>query len=400
MIVHRRAPRVWVFAVEDGAVQLCWRGLRPGVLDIAVQGRVAPAALALAEPDSAGSDGDGPHRCDAGAATIDGLPAGQLLQIRVTGTSVSSPLELGVRTLASLPGAELTRVATLSDLHIGTQSFGHNGGIVDPEDHDRPHPARCTEAALGEAAAWGAQRIVVKGDLTNAGLPHQWRDYAALVGASPIPVDAMAGNHDCGAYGGLRSLAPSDAASAFDLSLALPMLVRDLPGVRLVMADSTIARHNRGTVAPVLDDIVDAAADAPRDGGVLVLLHHQLQPHRWPEGWPIGVGHDESIQFLDRLGAAHPHALVSSGHTHRNRRWGRAGVVVTQVGSTKDYPGVWAGYRVHEGGIAQTVHRVERTDCVGWTDHSRTAAFGLWEHVSPGRLDARCFNVAWHGAGN
>ena len=23
------------------------------------------------------------------------------------------------------------------------------------------------------------------------------------------------------------------------------------------------------------------------------------------------------------------------------------------------------------------------------------AAFGLWEHASPGRLDARCFNVVW-----
>ena len=98
---------------------------------------------------------------------------------------------------------------------------------------------------------------------------------------------------------------------------------------------------------------------------------------------------------MDRLGAAHPHAFVTSGHTHRHRRWGRAGVVVTQVGATKDFPGVFAGYVVHEGGMRQVVRRIARPDVIAWTDHSRIAAYGAWEHAAPGRLDARCFNVAW-----
>ena len=154
------------------------------------------------------------------------------------------------------------------------------------------------------------------------------------------------------------------------------------------------ARHG-GTLAPVRQDLLDLVAEAPTDGGVLVVLHQHLQPHVVTEGWPVGVSHAESIALLDDLGRAHPHVVVTSGHTHRHRRWGRAGVVVTQVGSTKDYPGVWAGYQVYEGGVRQTVWRVADPDCLAWTDHSRTAAFGLWEHASPGRLDARCFNVAW-----
>jgi hypothetical protein len=41
------------------------------------------------------------------------------------------------------------------------------------------------------------------------------------------------------------------------------------------------------------------------------------------------------------------------------------------------------------------VRRIQHPDAIAWTDHTRIAAFGLWEHAAPGRLDARCFNVAW-----
>jgi hypothetical protein len=87
--------------------------------------------------------------------------------------------------------------------------------------------------------------------------------------------------------------------------------------------------------------------------------------------------------------------MVTSGHTHRHRRWSRAGVTVTQVGATKDYPGVWAGYVVHEGAIRQIVRRTARPDVIGWTDHTRIAAYGAWEHAAPGRLAARCFDLRW-----
>lgn len=381
MILHRRAPAIWVFGVDVDAVQICWRSLRPGALTFTCEGRTHAAV----------SDG-GP-----GATTFRGLPTGQLLAIEVTGRALVDPVELAARTLAPLPGEELVRFATLSDLHLGTEVFGHRGTIAEPDRHrhEHAHPRRCTEAAIDEAAAWGATRLIVKGDITNYGTPDQWRTYAELVAGAPMPVDAIPGNHDHGRPGAHGPLLPSEAARAFGLSIARPVLVRDLPGLRVVLVDTTRAGRHGGTVAPVADDVLDATAEADRAGGVLVVLHHQLQPRPLADGWPPGIAADESRALLDRLGAAHPHVLVTSGHTHRSRRWGRAGVVVTQVGSTKDYPGVWAGYRVHEGGIAQTVHRVERADCIGWTDHSRVAAFGAWEHASPGRLDSRCFTMPW-----
>lgn len=381
MIVHRRAPALWVFAVEDTRAQVVWRNLRPGSLRLEVRGTEASA--------TATSDG-GP-----GSVLLEHLPPGRLLDIDVSGDALDDPRALQARTLRPLPGEELFRLATVSDLHLGTEVFGHRGTLAEPIAHPDPHPIRCSRAAFAELTAWGAQRVVAKGDLTNLGAPAQWRQYASLVAAAGVPVDAVPGNHDHARPGARGALLPREAAAAFGLSIADPIQVHDVAGLRLILADTTRAGRHGGTVAPVLADVLDAASGADRDGGVLLVLHHHLLPIPVTEGWPPGVGYREGLDLLDRLGRAHPHVFVTSGHTHRHRRWARSGVVVTQVGSTKDYPGVWAGYVVAEGGIRQTVRRVAAPDCLAWTDHSRLAAFGLWEHAAPGRLDARCFNVEW-----
>ena len=385
MILHRRAPAVWLFGVDEGAVQISWRRLGRHPLHLEVLADDVDASVAIAEPG------------DVGATMLTGLPAGRLLTIRATCAALPTPVTLTARTLQPLPGAELCRVATVSDLHLGARMFGHRGTIADPfgDQHDDDHPVRCARAALDEAVEWGAQRIIAKGDLTNGGTPDQWRLYSDLIGRLPVPVDALPGNHDQGPDGAVGALDPGQAAKAFGLSIAQPITVRDLPGLRVVLADTTRKGHHGGTFTKILPDLLDAVAGADRNGGVFLALHHQLQPHVAPEGWPPGISKAESDDALRRLGAVHPHVLISSGHTHRHRRGGQAGVVTTQVGSTKDYPGVWAGYVVHEGGMRQIVRRVQHPDAIGWTDHSRIAAFGLWEHASPGRMDARCFNLTW-----
>lgn len=378
--MSRRSPSVAVFAVEDRSVQVMWRGLGPGPLRVE-----APEAGVAVDLDEV---------APVGAAVLDGLPAGRRLVIRASGPALGhASIERSATTLASPPGEELVRIATIGDLHFGTRVFGHRGTIVERPRPEVAHPLRCAQAAADEAVAWGASRMVAKGDLTNVGRIGEWRAYARFVAGLPIPVDAIPGNHD--RYD--RRFDVDDALAVHHLSIARPLLVRDLPGLRTVLVDTTIPGRNRGRVTPVLDDLLDAAADAPRDGGVLVVLHHQLQAHLLPEGWPIGIDHRESVALLDRLGATHPNVVVTSGHTHRHRRWDHAGVTATQVGSTKDYPGVWAGYAVHEGGLRQVVRRVARPDCIAWTEHSARAAFGAWRYVAPGPLRARCFVKRWRG---
>jgi hypothetical protein len=113
------------------------------------------------------------------------------------------------------------------------------------------------------------------------------------------------------------------------------------------------------------------------------------------EGWPWGVQRAEARRFVEAVGAAHRHVLVTSGHTHRHRRWAHAGVTTTQVGSTSDHPGVWAGYVVHESGMRQVVRRIAQPDVLPWSERARDAALGAWGQVSPGRREARCFTLHW-----
>jgi hypothetical protein len=67
----------------------------------------------------------------------------------------------------------------------------------------------------------------------------------------------------------------------------------------------------------------------------------------------------------------------------------------SEVGSTKDFPGGWAGYAVHEGGVRQVVRRVSAPDVLPRLEHTRRAALGVWQHWSPGRLTDRCFTIPW-----
>ncbi|QXC63250.1 metallophosphoesterase family protein [Aquihabitans sp. G128] len=375
-------PSISVFAVEDTTVQLTWRGLAAGRLRLQALDTASVVELDVAA---------GP-----GAAVLAGLPPGRALTIAASGPALGGAVRrLRARTLPTLPGQELHRLATIGDLHLGTHVFGQQGTIREEPEPEVAHPIRCATAAIDDAVAWGAERLVGKGDLTNHGQVPEWRRYAALVEACPVPVDAVPGNHDRAFRRSTAGLLPDAASVAFGLSMAQPVLVRDVPGARLVLVDSTTDHYNRGRVSPAAEAAVQAAAEADPDRAVLVFLHHQLQAHPFSEGWPIGVSQAESLAFLEDLGRAHRHVLVSSGHTHRHRRWEHAGVTTTQVGSTKDFPGVWAGYVVAEGGLRQVVRRVARPDCLAWTDHTRRAALGVWRWVSPGLLSSRCFDLTW-----
>ena len=70
-------------------------------------------------------------------------------------------------------------------------------------------------------------------------------------------------------------------------------------------------------------------------------------------------------------------------------------MIVTEVGSPKDYPGTWGGYVVHEGGIRQVVRRIAEPDVIAWTEYTRRAVGGVWGLWSPGSLSDRCWSHTW-----
>jgi hypothetical protein len=200
--------------------------------------------------------------------------------------------------------------------------------------------------------------------------------------------DVMAGNHEAKSHREIDS-APAMAYHGFEPTNGVRVV--DLEGVRLLLIDTSWDGHHRGR----LDHATAVVDDLAAGHRVLVAQHHYPQPGPVPHFWPPGVPWREAHRFLDALDQAAPGSLVTTGHSHRHRRRTHQSVTVTEIGSPRDYPGTWAGYVVHEGGIRQVVRRVDRTDCIRWTEYTRWAALGLWGHWSPGRLDERCFTLTW-----
>jgi 3',5'-cyclic-AMP phosphodiesterase len=343
-----------VFAVEDTTVQVVWREA----------GEVRATTFTGLAPDA---------------------------DVELTPSPATGPVR--ARTLAPPPGPELCRVATINDLHIGTRSFGFLKTIRERPEPRELHAVRCARAALAEALAWGARFLVVKGDLTNKATVDEWAQVGDLLAGLPVPVAVVPGNHDVHPD---RDVDPQPGLRRHGLHVVHGVEAVDLPGTRLLLVDTAIPEEAGGRVAHVQDEVVRLlrrAAAAGRSG--LVAMHHHPQRFRWPTFIPKGIPGPEAKRFLDAVAEANRDTLVTTGHTHRHRRHRWTPVPVSEVGATKDYPGTWTGYVIHEGGIRQVVRRIEEPSCLHWTERTRRAALGAWRWWSPGRLDDRCFSITW-----
>ena len=370
--------RFGVFAVEDTAAQLCWAALPANARAIEVGG----VRYELGEA------GQSP-----GAITVRSLTPASNYEVMLDDGGSRRRLA-SFATLASPPGELLCRVSTISDIHLGERGFGAVMKIKEARTlKEDGYPLRCARAAIAESVEWGAETLIVKGDLTWSGRANQFKMVAALINESPIPALVTLGNHDVFA----KSVDAERALGAGGVPVIVHTTTRDLPGLRIIVLPTVIAHHRDGTIArDDRDAAVDAAADARRSGvAVLVAAHHYPQRFNRALGYPPAIPAPIADDFLRGLAAANPKAFFTAGHAHRNRAWIRHGVPITIVGATKDYPGVWGGYAVHEGGIRQVVTRVAEPSSMAWTDRSRGALFGLWGYWSPGLRSHRCFTHAW-----
>lgn len=374
--------RPWVFAVEDEAVQVTWRSLGPGP----VRFRAADTHVVV--------DTDG----GPGAVTLGGLPPATRLTIHLDGAGLDGPhrvpaawRRLHATTLAPPPGAEVFRFATISDLHVGEVAFGFRATMIERPVPDEAHPERCARAALSELTDWGAQLALVKGDLTHRGRAKEWDAVGRVLADATLPLELLPGNHD--QYGAAGEPDPYDALLHLGHDLTEHFEVLDVPGLRIVLVDTTARRGRGGHLADVADGVIDALRSSPTPA--FVTMHHYAQRLPVPTFWPPGIASPEADAFLARVADAQPATMVSSGHTHRHRRRHVGPLVLTEVGSPKDYPGTWAGYVVHEGGIRQVVRRVSGPTVLRWTDFTAGAAGGLWGIWSPGLLGHRCFTHPW-----
>jgi predicted phosphodiesterase len=377
---HARGVRV--FAVEPTTVQLDWAALGPGPVTF----RAADVAVDVV------ADG-GP-----GVVSLDGLPSGRSLTVTATGAGVprragaDGTIRLPVTTPAPPPGAELARIATISDAHIGETTFGYLHTIGEPRHTAArdAHSLRAVRAAVDESLTWGAQRLVCKGDIVDQSHPGHWADTLAVLDGVPVPVHLVAGNHEVKKR---RSVDPGDALVGTHVAYTDHVDAVDLGGASLVLVNSSLPDHERGELASTGDDLVAALAGS--DGGALVAMHHHLRTGNAVSAWPVGVPRAEAVEVLDRIARVHPHTMITSGHVHRNRFRRHGPLVLTCVGSVKDYPGVWAGYVFHEGGMRQVIRRVAEPSVVAWTDRTGDALVGFYRFWTPSTLAKRCPIVTW-----
>jgi len=278
----------------------------------------------------------------------------------------------------------------VSDTHIGLEEFGFLPTVHDPLDLPDPPSVRCLRAAVRESETWGARLLVAKGDLTQHGTVDEAAVAARELASSTMDVEAFVGNHE------VKRSGASLAAVFADAGIVLTgdgVRVLDVPGVRVVVFDSTVPGKHVGTYERFADDVVDAVAEA--GGPALVLTHHHPQPLPVLHHWPPGVPSPEANRFFERVVHANPRTLMSTGHTHRHRRHDHGPMVITEVGSPQHFPGTWAGYVVHEGGIRQVVRRVAAPDAIAWTEATARSVLRVWKRWSPGRIADRCFSVTW-----
>lgn len=361
-----RPQRLQVFAVEPDSVQLTWAALGPGAVLVRTGGREL-----LVDADG------GP-----GAVVLSGLAPDTVHRIDVGGR------RLVARTPSPPPGEELFRFMTLSDLHLGLDSFGLFQGLRE-HDPEELHTLRCTRAALEEGLAWGAQHLVLKGDLVNRATTGEYDLVGKVLAEAGLPADGVPGNHELKSY---RQVDHHEAYARLGLDAPSDGLrTLDLPGLRVVLVDSTTDGHHSGQVDHVIPRLGEALDGRP----ALVVLHHHLLRLPVSTFWPPGIPSPVADRFLAAVADASPAAVVTSGHTHRHRTRRRGDLVVTETGSPKDHPGTWTGYVVHEGGIRQVVRRVSRPDCIAWTERCRRAVLGAWGLWSPGTLAQRCFRLDW-----
>lgn len=370
------APTIW--AVEDDSIQICWGDLPPGPVRARTggDGQMAEASV----------DHDG----GPGAIDLTGLTPGRTLAVDLEWDGGSVTLE--ATTLLPPPGDLIGRFATISDLHLGATAWGALRTMTDDSGHPTPYPYRCAAAAIDEAVRWGAELLIIKGDAVEHECQADFDALGELVDGYPeLEMILLPGNHEVdGRPGGLP-----DSVGRRKLPYVRSVQHWDRPGLRVVAADTTIVRRGVGTLERVAGGIEERAADSASP--VFLALHHQLQRHRQPRYWPPGIPAPESTRLLDRLDRLDQPVTVSSGHTHRNRSRYHGSTLVTEVASTKDWPGVWAGYAVHEGGIRQVVRRAAAPEAIRWTEYSRLALRGLWSRWSPGPIDQRCLSHLWAG---
>jgi 3',5'-cyclic-AMP phosphodiesterase len=327
----------------------------------------------------------GPHHF----AVVDDLDPATEYELVVDGVTPDQWLPAAVRTLDQPPGELVATIATVNDVHFGEVLCGLTGDpatdaigpILSSAPGEPPYPETMGRAAVAEIARLDPDAVVVKGDLTDRGLPEQYNAFLATYGVFGERMHHVRGNHD----------AMADPGMALQ---GAPYAVH-LDGVTLAVLDTTAPGRVGGALPRAQAEWLEGLA-ADGDAPVFVFGHHPV--------WYVDttrtvdpdyvIAYDDSVQLLDVLDRRPRIVGYFAGHTHTNRvrRYERARrVPCVEVACGKDYPGAWAEYRVYESGYTQLMRRISAPDALSWSERCRAMIQGIYRDLVLGRITDRCF---------
>jgi 3',5'-cyclic-AMP phosphodiesterase len=321
-----------------------------------------------------------------------------------------------VTTLVPPRGRLLLSIALSNDVHTGETVSGLATSDFPPGFSQLPglppYPVVMAESMTHDAAARGADVLVVAGDLTAANLPDQLTESKALfdrfgklsLAGRLRPGDYVVarGNHDQpqngAAYDACIPVGTTGYYDCLPTVYDLPqgtLTATELGGLRLIGLDTTTLNTPGGAITDSqFSELEQVLADNP-DQPTLVFGHHPVTDES-AYSTIAGPSFD-----LDRADAARLEALYAatpgvffhhSGHTHRNLRTTSpvaVGVDFLEVAATKEYPGGFTLLRVYEGGYMANFYKTASALARQWSQTTSGEYLGLYPAYTLGGLSDR-----------
>jgi 3',5'-cyclic AMP phosphodiesterase CpdA len=231
---------------------------------------------------------------------------------------------------------------------------------------------------------------LIKGDIADTGTAEQFALARRTFAAFERPHHVMLGNHD---------LCPEPGSPSLDghALLQAPPCPRAFEhgGWLFVLLDSVRPGHHGGSMELAQLEFLQAALASEPGMPTVVFTHHHLVCRGEDTYFPntIGIPPEQSHRLFELVGRHPQIKAVLSGHSHRSnlRTYPESGdVPFIEVAAVKDYPGVFATYRLFDDGeLRQEVRRIESPTALNHVARCSGHIGGLYRRYALGRLGNR-----------
>jgi 3',5'-cyclic-AMP phosphodiesterase len=321
-----------------------------------------------------------------------------------------------VTTLVPPPGRLLFTLALSNDLHAGDTMNDLPVTDVPPGFSQAPdlppYPVVMARAMTRDAAARGADVLVVAGDLTAKGRPGEFAASKAVLDRfGTLTLSGLLGSGDYVIARGSHDqpgTSPEHAAcppvgdtehhDCLRMVYDLPhgrLTTTEVGGLRLIGLDTTTLSGPGGAIG---DDQFAALADTLAVNPcqpTVVFGHHPVTDESALStvgGPSFGLDRADATRLQQLYAATSGVFLHHSGHTHRNLRTHSPvapDVEFLEVAATKEYPGGFALLKVYTGGYMINFYKSSSDLARQWSQVSSCQYLGLYPAYTLGTLADR-----------